>query len=139
MYRYREPPVSFSHEDSLMITPNMTLLYVDNPEKSAIFYRQLLGREPVEFSPTFALFVLSNGFKLAMWSKHTVEPAATAAGGGSEIGFLCEQPQQVDALCQQCRELGAEIIQQPVTLDFGYTFVAVDPDDHRLRGYALSL
>ncbi|HFU1570938.1 TPA: drug:proton antiporter, partial [Serratia liquefaciens] len=39
-----------------MTTPNMTLLYVDNPEKSAIFYRHLLGQEPVELSPTFALF-----------------------------------------------------------------------------------
>lgn len=122
-----------------MTTPNMTLLYVDSSEKSVVFYRRLLGREPVEFSPTFALFVLSNGFKLAMWSKHTVEPAATAAGGGGEIGFLCEQPQQVDALCQQWRELGVEIIQQPVSLDFGYTFVATDPDGHRLRGYALNL
>jgi catechol 2,3-dioxygenase-like lactoylglutathione lyase family enzyme len=117
----------------------MTLLYVDSPEKSVVFYRRLLGREPVELSPTFALFVLSNGFKLAMWSKHTVEPAATAAGGGGEIGFLCEHLQQVDALCQQWRELGVEIIQQPVSLDFGYTFVGTDPDGHRLRGYALSL
>ncbi|AGP44365.1 VOC family protein [Serratia plymuthica] len=122
-----------------MTTPNMTLLYVDSPEKSVVFYRRLLGREPVELSPTFALFVLSNGFKLAMWSKHTVEPAAAAAGGGGEIGFLCEHPLQVDALCQQWRELGVEIIQQPVSLDFGYTFVATDPDGHRLRGYALSL
>ncbi|WP_454878045.1 VOC family protein [Serratia inhibens] len=122
-----------------MTTPNMTLLYVDSPEKSVVFYRRLLGREPVEFSPTFALFVLNNGFKLAMWSKHTVEPAATAAGGGGEIGFLCEQPQQVDVLCQHWRELGVEIIQQPVSLDFGYAFVATDPDGHRLRGYALSL
>lgn len=65
-----------------MTTPNMTLLYVDNPENSAAFYRRLLGQAPVELSPTFALFVLSSGLKLAMWSKHSVEPAATATGGG---------------------------------------------------------
>ncbi|WP_413504157.1 VOC family protein [Serratia grimesii] len=121
-----------------MTTPNMTLLYVDNPEKSAVFYRRLLGLAPVELSPTFALFVLSNGFKLAMWSKHTVEPAATITGGGGEIGFMCEEPQQVDALYQQWYEQGLEIIQPPVTLDFGYSFVAIDPDGHRLRVYNLS-
>ncbi|WP_315289352.1 VOC family protein [Serratia proteamaculans] len=121
-----------------MTTPNMTLLYVDNPENSAAFYRRLLGQAPVEISPTFALFVLSNGLKLAMWSKHGVEPAATATGGGGEIGFMCELPQQVDALYQQWREQGLEMIQPPVTLDFGYSFVACDPDGHRLRVYSLS-
>lgn len=121
-----------------MTTPNMTLLYVDNPENSAAFYRRLLGQAPLEISPTFALFVLSNGLKLAMWSKHSVEPAATATGGGGEIGFMCELPQQVDALYQQWREQGLEMIQPPVTLDFGYSFVACDPDGHRLRVYSLS-
>ena len=121
-----------------MTTPNMTLLYVDNPENSAAFYRRLLGQAPVGLSPTFALFVLSNGLKLAMWSKHSVEPAATATGGGGEIGFMCELPQQVDALYQQWREQGLEMIQPPVTLDFGYSFVACDPDGHRLRVYSLS-
>lgn len=121
-----------------MTTPNMTLLYVDNPENSAAFYRRLLGQAPVELSPTFALFVLSNGLKLAMWSKHSVEPAAAPTGGGGEIGFMCELPQQVDALYQQWREQGLEMIQPPVTLDFGYSFVACDPDGHRLRVYSLS-
>ncbi|QGH63899.1 VOC family protein [Serratia proteamaculans] len=121
-----------------MTTPNMTLLYVDNPENSAAFYRQLLGQAPVELSPTFALFVLSNGLKLAMWSKHSVEPAATATGGGGEIGFMCELQQQVDALYQRWCEQGLEMIQPPVTLDFGYSFVACDPDGHRLRVYSLS-
>lgn len=121
-----------------MTTPNMTLLYVDNPENSAAFYRRLLGQAPVELSPTFALFVLSNGLKLAMWSKHSVEPAATATGGGGEIGFMCELQQQVDALYQRWCEQGLEMIQPPVTLDFGYSFVACDPDGHRLRVYSLS-
>ncbi|MFN1140337.1 VOC family protein [Serratia quinivorans] len=121
-----------------MTTPNMTLLYVDNPETSAAFYRRLLGQAPVELSPTFALFVLSNGLKLAMWSKHSVEPAATATGGGGEIGFMCELPQQVDVLYQRWSEEGLKMIQPPVTLDFGYSFVACDPDGHRLRVYSLS-
>ncbi|CAM3929504.1 VOC family protein [Serratia silvae] len=121
-----------------MTTPSMTMIYVDSPEKSAEFYRQLLGAEPVEQSPTFALFILNNGFKLGMWSKHTVEPAPTVIGGGTEICFICEQPQQVDALYQQWREKGLTMVQSPVELDFGYTFVATDLDGHRLRVYKLN-
>ncbi len=121
-----------------MTTPSMTMIYVDSPEKSAEFYRQLLGVEPVEQSPTFALFILNNGFKLGMWSKHTVEPAPAATGGGAEICFMCEQPQQVDALYQQWRDKGLTIVQSPVELDFGYTFVAANPDGHRLRVYKLN-
>ncbi|AYM90264.1 MULTISPECIES: VOC family protein [Serratia] len=121
-----------------MTTPSMTMIYVDSPEKSAEFYRQLLGTEPVEQSPTFALFIFNNGFKLGMWSKHTVEPAPATTGGGTEICFMCEQPQQVDALYQQWRDKGLTIVQSPVELDFGYTFVAADPDGHRLRVYKLN-
>jgi catechol 2,3-dioxygenase-like lactoylglutathione lyase family enzyme len=121
-----------------MTTPSMTMIYVDSPEKSAEFYRQLLGVEPVEQSSTFALFILNNGFKLGMWSKHTVEPAPAATGGGTEICFMCEQPQQVDALYQQWRDKGLTIVQSPVELDFGYTFVAADLDGHRLRVYKLN-
>jgi len=121
-----------------MTTPSMTMIYVDSPEKSAEFYRQLLGTEPVEQSPTFALFIFNNGFKLGMWSKHTVEPVPAVTGGGTEICFMCEQPQQVDALYQQWRDKGLTIVQSPVELDFGYTFVAADPDGHRLRVYKLN-
>lgn len=121
-----------------MTTPSMTMIYVDSPEKSAEFYRQLLGTEPVEQSPTFALFIFNNGFKLGMWSKHTVEPAPATTGGGTEICFMCEQPQQVEALYQQWRDKGLTIVQSPVDLDFGYTFVAADPDGHRLRVYKLN-
>lgn len=121
-----------------MTAPSMTMIYVDCPETSAEFYRQLLGADPVELSPTFALFILNNGFKLGMWSKHTVEPAPAAAGGGTEICFMFEQSQQVDALYQQWRDKGLTIVQSPVELDFGYTFVAADLDGHRLRVYKLN-
>ena len=62
-----------------MPIPNFTILYVDNPPASADFYAGLLGQQPVETSPTFALFALPSGLMLGLWSRHTVEPAATAA------------------------------------------------------------
>ncbi|MFI8018698.1 VOC family protein [Serratia marcescens] len=121
-----------------MPLPSMTLLYVDNPLNSAAFYQRLLGQAPVELSPGFALFVLNNGFKLGMWAKQGVKPTATLTGGGGELGFLCQDPQEVEARYNQWRELGLPIEQTPTEMEFGYTFVARDPDGHRLRVYALS-
>ena len=114
------------------------LLYVDSPATSANFYSRLLGKPPVELNPTFALFILDNGVKLGLWSRHTVEPAAQLTGGGGEVGFSLADPAAVDALHAQWVERGATIIQSPTHLDFGYTFVAEDLDGHRLRAFSLS-
>lgn len=46
--------------------PDFVILYVDNTSASTGFYRDLLGAEPVENSPTFSLFVLSTGMKLGL-------------------------------------------------------------------------
>jgi catechol 2,3-dioxygenase-like lactoylglutathione lyase family enzyme len=122
-----------------MPIPSYTLFYVDNPPASAVFYAGLLGREPVESGPTFALFLLDGGAKLGLWSRHTVEPAATAAGGGGEIGFSVADAATVETLHAEWRGRGLPILQPPTELDFGYTFVALDPDGHRLRVFALTV
>ncbi|MBV8047751.1 MAG: VOC family protein [Paludibacterium sp.] len=119
-----------------MAQPNYVLLYVDNPAQSAAFYRWLLDRQPVESSPTFALFVLDSGVKLGLWSKHTVEPAATAAGGGGELAFSVADDDAVRALFAAWRAKDLPILQPLTEMDFGYTFVAEDPDGHRLRVFA---
>jgi len=121
-----------------MNTPNFVILYVDSPEQSGAFYSALLGREPVEASATFVLFVLDNGFKLGLWSRHTVEPAAAAAGGGAELVFQLDTPEAVDAGHADWAGRGLNILQAPTDMDFGRTFVALDPDNHRLRVYWLN-
>ena len=122
-----------------MPIPSYTLLYVDNPPASAAFYAGLLGREPVESAPTFALFLLDGGAKLGLWSRHTVEPAATAAGGGGEIGFSVADAATVETIHADWRGRGLPILQPPTAMDFGHTFVALDPDGHRLRVFALTV
>jgi len=112
------------------------LLYVDRPDLSAAFYAGLLGREPLEVSPTFALFKLESGMRLGLWSRHTVEPAAQAAVGGVELGFPVADYAAVDAMHADWRDRGWPIAQAPVELDFGRTFVALDPDGHRLRVFS---
>ena len=118
------------------MNPNFVILYVDNPPKSAAFYQELLGRAPVESSPTFALFVLDAGFKLGLWSRHTVEPAAQATGGGNELCIAVDGNQRVDQLFADWGGRQLTVAQAPVEMDFGYTFVVLDPDRHRLRVFA---
>jgi predicted enzyme related to lactoylglutathione lyase len=112
--------------------PNAALmiLYVDSPTASAAFYTRLLGQQPAEASATFAMFPLQGGVGLGLWSRHTVEPAAQAAGGGAELAFISND---VDATHAAWRALGLAILQPPTKMDFGRSFVALDPDGHRLR------
>ena len=87
-----------------------------------------LARAVVETSPTFAMFVLDKGFKLGLWSRHTVEPAAAATGGGGELVLAVENAAAVDATQRGLAGRGLTILQTPTDLDFGRTFVALDPD-----------
>lgn len=114
-------------------TSTYLLFYVDSPATSANFYSRLLDRPPVALSPAFALFVLDSGLKLGLWARHDVEPAAQVTGGGGELALAVADTQAVDLLHGQWAESGVSIAQPPTTLDFGYTFVALDPDGHRLR------
>jgi catechol 2,3-dioxygenase-like lactoylglutathione lyase family enzyme len=116
--------------------PNFILLYVDNPCFSAEFYVRLLGKEPVESSPTFAMFALQNGVMLGLWSRHTVEPAMNGTPGAGELAFAVKNPQTVRDLYKEWGALKIRIAQAPTELDFGFTFVALDPDGHRLRVFA---
>ncbi len=120
-----------------MSDPTFILLYVDSPAASARFYATLLGKEPIESSPTFAMFALDSGVKLGLWSKHTVEPAATAVGG-AELAFPVADDDAVRERYASWRKRELVIAQEPTALDFGYTFVALDPDGHRLRVFAPS-
>lgn len=121
-----------------MTHPDFTILYVDNPPASTEFYKALLGAEPVEASATFSLFVLQNGMKLGLWSRHTVEPKTSVTGGGGELAFRVESDAQVDDTFADWKTRGIAILQQPATMEFGHTFTAADPDGHRLRVYAFA-
>ena len=119
-----------------MKDPNFVLLYVESPALSAAFYADLLARQPVESSPTFAMFALASGIMLGLWARHGVEPPPTGASGAAEIGFQVDNAPAVDALHADWKRRGLAIAQAPTDMDFGRTFVALDPDGHRLRVFA---
>lgn len=121
-----------------MITSNSLLLYVADVSTSVGFYANLFGREPVEASQTFALFVLPSGLAIGLWGKTGVEPTPTGTGGGSELGFKLENADDVDIIYADWQFKEATIALPPTNLDFGRSFVALDPDGHRLRVYAVA-
>ena len=117
--------------------PNVSfiLVYVDDVARSEAFYAAILGRSAVESSPAFAMLPAAPGLMLGLWKRDGVAPPATAAGGG-EIAFTAETDSEVDALCAAWRASGVTIAQDPARMDFGYTFVGLDPDGQRLRVFA---
>lgn len=121
-----------------MTYTNIVMLYVSDPAASARFYSRLFGRAPVEESGTFVLFVLSSGLRVALWQRTAVEPAVSALPGASEIAFKVNGLETVDVTHADWVRRGAQIALPPTDLDFGRSFVALDPDGHRLRVYAIS-
>jgi len=119
-----------------MQDPTYVLLYVANVPASEKFYADLLGKKPVESSPTFSLFVLSNGVKLGLWRHDTVEPPSRMTGGGAELAIEVADVEAVRATNEDWRRRDLVIAQAPTQMDFGTTFVALDPDGHRLRVFA---
>ena len=119
-----------------MPVPELSLvsLFVQDPLKSAVFYSRILGIQPVEQSATFVLFVLPKEVMLGLWSPKTAAPDVTAKAGSSEISF---QEENVDALYEEWVKLGVPMAQIPTDMDFGRTFLALDPDGHRIRVYRL--
>lgn len=119
-----------------MFTPSLgfVLLAVENPQKSSRFYQEILGIKPIEESPTFVMFALKNGVMLGLWSKYTAEPRFDVPAGALEICFASEN---VDALYEQWGKKQVTIAQKPTDMDFGRTFVVLDPDGHRIRVYKL--
>ena len=116
-----------------MIHPDMMILYVADAERSAVFYAELLGCAPVEASANFAMFVLPSGLKLGLWTRSGVLPPPTAEAGASELVLALDQPAQLQQLFADWQQRGVSIAQPPTEMDFGLTFVALDPDQHRLR------
>jgi catechol 2,3-dioxygenase-like lactoylglutathione lyase family enzyme len=120
-----------------MASPNFILAYVADAPKSAALYSKLLDAQPVESSPNWAMFALPNGLALGLWARNDVEPRATLPGG-SEIGFPVADDNAVLLTRDAWEKLGLRIIQEPVKMDFGFTFTAADPDGHRLRVFSPS-
>lgn len=118
-----------------MHIPQFSILYVANPVRSALFYRELFERAPVEECPTFAMFVFESGARLALWARDNVEPIVSQEAGAMELAFPLPDDASVDLGFAKWQASGLTITQPPTRMEFGYTCMALDPDGHRLRLY----
>jgi predicted enzyme related to lactoylglutathione lyase len=114
--------------------PGLVILYVRDLAVSRAFYERLFG-PPLEASQNFAMFATSaapTAMRLAIWAVSAVAPPATAAPGGVEI-CAAVGAHEVEPLHAEWRSRGVAVAQPPTRMEFGHTFVALDPDGHRLR------
>ena len=116
-----------------MLSPNLILLYVEDPLASARFYTDLLDREPAAAFPSYVAFELENGLTFSLWSTAARDFVSSGTGHRSEIAFMVKDDAEVERLYAAWRERGLTIEQELKTAVFGRTFVAFDPDGHRLR------
>lgn len=121
-----------------MANPSLVLLYVADPIRSAKFYEPILKKKPVENSPGFSMFVLDGGLKTGFWKRDEVQPGAEGAPGSMELVLAEASDAEVDERFARWIGKGIVIAQKPTRMAFGYTFVGLDPDGHRLRVYKLA-
>ncbi|EEA93928.1 VOC family protein [Pseudovibrio sp. JE062] len=116
-----------------MFKPNSVILYVDDVEKSTEFYTDVLQSGPIERFQEFSLFSLGEDVTLGLQSAEGIDPKPQPSFGGFELSLSDVSREEVDQVYALWKEKGIPILMEPVDLDFGYTFVATDPDGHRLR------
>lgn len=116
-----------------MPIPNLLLFYVKNPLESALFYEKIFSRKPVASFPTYVAFSFENGLTFSLWSIEATNFVSGGTGHRCELSFMVENEEAVRVLRQQWGELGVLIEQDLHEAVFGLTFVALDPDGHRIR------
>jgi len=121
-----------------MIDLNLIVLYVKDTGASSAFYKDLLRQPIVQSSPQFAILPLGSKAMLGLWQRENVEPHAGEEVGGSEIVLSVADADAVRATHDDWKARGLRIAQAPTAMPFGHTFVALDPDGHRLRVLAPS-
>jgi len=112
------------------------VLYVEDIAASKAFYTELLESGPQELSPSFLSFELDSGTKLELKARAQSLPPSSTTGGGTEVCIKVQDEEAVRLLFQKWRSRGTNFAQQPTVLAFGLTFVALDPDGHRIRVFA---
>lgn len=119
-----------------MLTFNFVLLHVADPVASASFYSDLLGKPVIDSTPGFAMLPLSEAVLLGLWSASEADPDGKGKPGASEISFDVADVAALEKLHADWSGKGMPILVKPIEMPFGHTFVAADPDGHRVRAVA---
>jgi catechol 2,3-dioxygenase-like lactoylglutathione lyase family enzyme len=118
--------------------PETLILYVEDTGRSAAFFHTLFAAPIVEQSPNFAMLLLPGGLMLGIWARRDVKPEPAEGTAGFELVVTVDSDGATDAALAEARNLGIPVVQEPVRLDFGYTFVLRSPDGHLIRVFSPS-
>ena len=113
-----------------MSNVSFILVCVEDIAASAAFDASVLGRPAIESLPTFAMPPAGPD----LMRRGGMKPAAPS-GPRAEIALTASKA-EVDAMHAEWRSRGVAVVQAPTAMDFGYTFVALDPNGQRLRVFA---
>lgn len=116
-----------------MLAPNLLLFYVKNPLESALFYEKIFSMKPVASFPTYVAFSFENRFTFSLWSTQAPNFISDGTGHRCELSFMINDEETVRELHKRWVEFGVTIEQDLHDAVFGLTFVALDPDGHRIR------
>lgn len=116
-----------------MLVPNLLLFYVKNPLESALFYEKIFSIKPVASFPTYVAFSFENGLTFSLWSTQAPNFISGGTGHNCELSFMVNDEETVRELHKRWVKFGVAIEQDLHEAVFGLTFVALDPDGHRIR------
>ena len=117
--------------------PNFSfvLLYVESPPESAKFYAGLLGARRRSVADLCHVAASRRGHARPVVAQRR-GAKADRDGRRRRGAFTVADPAAVSDTHADWSKRGLSIAQVPTKMDFGTTFVALDPDGHRLRVFA---
>ncbi len=109
-------------------------LFVDDPQRSKAFYRDVFGVPPVYEDDASAAFEFENLILnlLAIPAAHElIDPAAVASRDAGARFQLTIWVDDADAACAQLASRGVELLNGPINREWGVRTAAfTDPDGH---------
>ncbi|CAM3772414.1 VOC family protein [Vibrio aquimaris] len=116
-----------------MFTIDTYVLYVEDIQVSQGFYTKVLGCESRTLSPTCMEIKFANDTTLLLKQNSNLVPTSCITGGGTELSILVEDQTKLESLYQNWKNQSVDFAQEPKELSYGVSFVALDPDEHRIR------
>jgi len=92
-----------------------------------------LKAHPMATFPTYVAFGFQDGLTLGLWSVKAKHFVSGGSGPRAELAFIVSDEAAVRALRERWHNAGVHIEQDLRKAVFGLTFVALDPDGHRIR------
>lgn len=115
-----------------MLKPNLIIFYVKDPVESSAFYEKIFDLKPSFVYPTYVSFSF-NHWHFALWSTTAKDFVSEGSGQRCELAFMVPNEEEVHRLRKVWGDMGVRIEQDLFRAAFGLTFVALDPEGHRIR------